>query len=82
MTELSTIKLPMFVHVHEYKANSESSFHIFKTSSLEFLVTSSDLIQKSACFFSKADDKIRIGLDYTERDWINKVGLEWTIKLA
>lgn len=68
MTELSTIKLLMFVEVHEYKANSESSFHIFKTSSLEFLATSSDLIQKSTCFFSKADDKIRIGLDYTELD--------------
>lgn len=46
------------------------------------MATSSDVIQKSACFFCKADDKIRIGLDYTERDWINKVGLEWTIKLA
>ena len=49
----------------------------FKTSSLEFLTTSSDLKQRSELFFSEADDKIRIGLDYAELEWagLNQTGL-------
>lgn len=48
----------------------------FKTSSLEFLVTSSDLNRRVQPSFPRLMTKL--GLDRTAMNWINKVGKSWT----
>ena len=62
------VRLSALVNVCQGSQNIQRKFRKALFTFHNESCTSSDLKQKSAHFFSEADDKIRIGLDCTELD--------------